>query len=165
MRELTVRRHARKAFLALPIVLVGFLIGHFSLLPTHGLPAHAALMSHTAPGASEMDTLRQGTQESGPSSADGSGSAHPTRADGDHRHGDESPHCHAGPVFSWTPPARFTHSDMVDLGPRLFVAAIGITFGRPLLSWLRTRHRQWSSRPPWRPSGTDLLTFTCVSRT
>lgn len=165
MRRWSIRRHGRRALLVLSVVLVGFLVGHFGLLPAHSLPAHAALMSQAAtetPGAGASQHGRLAVEQS---SAHGSGWTASAHADGGHRHDNGAPYCHADPAYTWAAPLRFVAGDWTGLGVLLLLAVGGSALGFPLLSWLRARHRSWSPRPPWRPAGRELLTSVCLSRT
>lgn len=166
MRKWDTRHHHGKAILMLPVVLAGFLIGQFALLPAHGLPAHAALMGHTAAATSGTDTphhVRGAAEQASAAGAPGAQSPHSGSED---QHDTGAPYCHPDqPHPAWPTPLRFVTDDWTGLGNLLHLAISGPTLNIPLLSWLRTRHRQWSSRPPWRPAGRELLTSVCLSRT
>ena len=162
MKELTARQHGLGKWLALPLLVLGFLLVPLVLLPAHALPGHAAMMSLTNSAISHHGEASGHTHDHDthvPAVSDAA-----TSHDGDHGH--QAPYCDAGPDYSAVAPTRQLNTP-TELGFLLLALAFAATavaalFAEP--AWAR-RLRHWFSRPPWRPSGTAFLHFACIART
>ncbi|TDC92626.1 hypothetical protein E1161_12970 [Saccharopolyspora aridisoli] len=149
-----------RKWLALPLLVLGFLLAPVALLPGHAVPGHAAMMSlsnsssaHHGEPAGHHDTHAPALSNDAVTSHDGD----------DQGHGD--PHCHVGPDHSAVALTRPLNTPP-ELGLLLALAfaAAAIAALRTEPTWAQ-RLRHWSSRPPWRTSGTSFLHFACIART
>ncbi|MEB3367765.1 hypothetical protein [Saccharopolyspora mangrovi] len=164
MKKVGAQQRGTRKWLALPLLVLGFLLVPLVLLPAHALPGHAAMMSmsHSASGhhggagghAHDHDTHLPALSDSAVTSHDGGG--------GDHG----APYCDAGPDYSAAAPTRSLNTPpalgLLLLALAFAAAAVAALLAEP--AWA-PRLRHWFSRPPWRPSGTSFLHFACVART
>ncbi len=158
VREMLTWKRHRAGFVALPLAMLGFFLIQIVLLPAHGLPAHDAVMSATAASQAEHSSNAQ-------HSTQGAGDRNGGHEHADQGHGpsEGAPSCHAAAHFGEAFPARSWEDDLPKLGLGiLLVASALVSLALPRWS---SRLRQWWSRPPWRPAGTDLLIHVCIART
>ncbi|TDD10168.1 hypothetical protein E1181_02735 [Saccharopolyspora terrae] len=163
MKASTARQHGLGKWLALPLLVLGFLLVPLVLLPAHALPGHAAMMSLSNSASSHHGDAAGHTHDHDthlPAVSDAAATSH----NGDQDHG--APYCDAGPDYSAAALTRQLNTPH-DLGFLLLALAFAATavaalFAEP--AWA-PRLRHWSSRPPWRQSGTSFLHFACIART
>lgn len=152
------RRH-RKGFVLLPVALLGLLLIQLVVLPAVGMPAHEAVMSSPAASA----------DISGEHPAQNASGSHDHAKQAGHDHGEsDGPLCHAAdPHYADMVPGRSWEDDLAKLGLGVLLAVTAAGMLAAVLSVPRPppHSDRWCSRPPWRPSGVDLLTRVCIART
>ncbi|WP_139320724.1 hypothetical protein [Saccharomonospora sp. CUA-673] len=155
MKKLLISKHGRGRWILLPVALLGLLLIQIVLLPAHGMATHDTLLGasgHSSVAAPSTHTATAGHDEQGAAN---------------HSHSPDGgvPDCHAAPHIADIASIRVPGDDSV-FGPGAFLVLMaGVLTVSLLLRRPPTAYRRWSSRPPWRPAGSDLLTCVCIART
>lgn len=166
VRKWMARSHGWKESFGLFVLLLSFLFMHFGLLQAHGAeayhsPAPSPDVTISAPANPPPEVS---PQDDAPDASTERGNAgHQDQPA--HGHDGETPVCHADSHDACLTSGRSFADELADLSSWLALAMTSLVVSILVLRRNVAAHGSWSSRPHWRPSGTALLTLSCVSRT
>lgn len=149
---------------AIPVVLLGYLVLNFALVPAHGMGVHSSVMPQ--PNSAAGGHAHSTHQAAEPGAKHAGETVKHQDGDTGHGNGKGMPTCHDAPNFACPAPKRSLGDPLADLSFWLALATVTLLAGLiSLFPRSATGHYWWTSKPPWRPTGTSLLSLTCVSRT